>query len=510
MLSLQKGLVGVLLALLGLLGGVLATTQCTKGPCRPGNELCVGPQPQQYVFHLSDLTCAINDPNGPFYDEVHGMYHNFYQDHLAEPQPQMGPGRGPDWGHWVSKDFLHWARLPVAIWNDQWYDAVAIFSGSTTIVNGKPVIIYPGLCDKENCPDGSTYDAAVPADPADPLLTNWTKPSYNPLVNGTGDDPSTAWKTPDGEWRLIGNQGGGSGAPIYGSKDFKSWYKIGFTTLKLGDCPTFFPLPSLTPGSSDNLTAEQLTTLPNWVHKAGSGNDQVQVGTWTEGKPGPEGTGTPGTWVQQGGSIPLDNGKTHASKDFYDPVKKRRIMWVWGTLPNGIQTIPRDMTYDPRTGKINYAPVEEMKELRTKEPLASVPSSKLSPGSPVTLKASVASDIEVVFEKPSSSTNLTLDFAGGSLFLDYTASSETATVGFAAKTDSATEAILAADAAFATTAASKAAVVASTDVLQQISMAATPTANLTTYMPGYDLGGHDMPASSYPAVRTRSFVPISS
>ena len=36
------------------------------------------------------------------------MYHNFYQDPLAEPQPAMGPGRGPDWGHWVSKDFLHW------------------------------------------------------------------------------------------------------------------------------------------------------------------------------------------------------------------------------------------------------------------------------------------------------------------------------------------------------------------------------------------------------------------
>jgi sucrose-6-phosphate hydrolase SacC (GH32 family) len=82
------------------------------------------------------------------------------------------------------QDFLHWARLPVAIWNDQWYDAVAIFSGSTTIVDGKPVIVYPGLCNKTNCPKGSTYDAAVPANPADPLLTNWTKPSYNPLVNG--------------------------------------------------------------------------------------------------------------------------------------------------------------------------------------------------------------------------------------------------------------------------------------------------------------------------------------
>ena len=53
--------------------------------------------------------------------QVHGMYHNFYQDHLAEPQAEMGPGRGPDWGHWISRDFLHWARLPVAIWNDQWY-----------------------------------------------------------------------------------------------------------------------------------------------------------------------------------------------------------------------------------------------------------------------------------------------------------------------------------------------------------------------------------------------------
>ena len=171
-----------LFALLQLGSTACATTVCTKGPCGPGNgawatlscassscpsqpniapvscrhltalcvvgictEKCVGPKPQQYVFHLSDETCAINDPNGPFYDEVnpctdsrasrpsrshapahrsaqvHGMYHNFYQDHLAEPQAEMGPGRGPDWGHWISRDFLHWARLPVAIWNDQWY-----------------------------------------------------------------------------------------------------------------------------------------------------------------------------------------------------------------------------------------------------------------------------------------------------------------------------------------------------------------------------------------------------
>jgi beta-fructofuranosidase len=372
----------VALLLLAIAVGV-GTDVCTKGPCGPGNERCVGHKPQQYVYHLSDETCETNDPNGPFYDEVHGVYHLFYQDHIAQPQPLTGPGHGPDWGHWVSKDFLHWARLPVAIWNDQWYDAVAIYSGSTTIVDGKPVIVYPGLCNRKHCPHGSTYNVAVPADPSDPLYTNWTKPSHNPIVQATGDDPSTAWKTKDGEWRLIGNQGGGAGAPIYGSMDFKSWYKIGFTTLRLGDCPTLFPLPALTPGSAEGLSDAEVAALPSHVHKAGSGKppsdhpydpaDQVQVGTWTDGKPGPAAKGgTPGTWVQKlPGSTPLDAGKTHASKDFYDPITKRRIMWVWGqTKPlgppgsGGFQTIPREVTYDPRTNRINYAPAEEMKQLR--------------------------------------------------------------------------------------------------------------------------------------------------
>ena len=44
-------------------------------------------------------------------------------------------------------------------------------------------------------------------------------------------------------------------------------YKKGCTTLKLGDCPTFFPLPSLTPGSEAGLTDQQRADMPNWVHK---------------------------------------------------------------------------------------------------------------------------------------------------------------------------------------------------------------------------------------------------
>ena len=72
----------------------------------------------------------------------------------------------------------------------------------------------------------------VPENASDPLYTNWVKEGpqmlgvVNPIVNGTGDDPTTAWQTKDKEWRMIGNQKcpSAKGAPIYGSMDFKTWY----------------------------------------------------------------------------------------------------------------------------------------------------------------------------------------------------------------------------------------------------------------------------------------------
>ena len=61
-----------------------------------------------------------------------------------------------------------------------------------------------------------------------PLLTNWTK--LGTIVNNTlagplgvsGSDPSSAWRTPAGEWRLTT-----AGGMITGSMDFVEWYQIG-------------------------------------------------------------------------------------------------------------------------------------------------------------------------------------------------------------------------------------------------------------------------------------------
>ena len=97
--------------------------------CGPGYEHCGPPASGRPVYHLNNgMGCGENDPNGVMYDPRHDMYHVFFQDHLSLPG-----GSGPVWGHWASRDLAHWTPLPVAIWNDQWYDSNAIFSGSATI-----------------------------------------------------------------------------------------------------------------------------------------------------------------------------------------------------------------------------------------------------------------------------------------------------------------------------------------------------------------------------------------
>ena len=356
-------------------------SQCVGGPCGPSHQQC-GPlfeaAPQ---FHVMDKSCGENDPNGPFYDPVHGLYHLFYQDHLA-----IDPGKGPDWGHAVSHDFVHWAHLPVAIWNDKPYDRNAIYTGSATIVDGKPVIVYPGLCfsnEYPNCNTGTLLAVAVPEDPSDPLYTNWTKPGYNPIFNNTQRDPSSAWQTSFKEWRFTTFDG-----LVYGSEDFQTWYKVGLSQFPKGECPSFFPLPkdyrpanTLNSNNNNNLNNNNnnlnnnnnnsnnlnnnLNSRPTHVHKSShGGKDWMQVGTYTEGQPGTVGnwSATPGFSFDQ---VLIDAGNFYASKDFYDPVKDRRINWGWAIVPPAsTQTLPRHITWHPDLKQLMHSPVEEQKQLR--------------------------------------------------------------------------------------------------------------------------------------------------
>jgi hypothetical protein len=47
------------------------------------------------------------------------------------------------WAHDVSKHLIHWLYFEIVLELDQWYDAMGVWSGSSTM--GAPFIIYTGL-----------------------------------------------------------------------------------------------------------------------------------------------------------------------------------------------------------------------------------------------------------------------------------------------------------------------------------------------------------------------------
>jgi len=303
--------------------------------------------------------------------------------------------------------------MPISIWNDRPYDESAIYTGSASVVDGKVIQVYPGLCDTKNddCPGGTNLCIAVPADPSDPLQTNWTKEGWatNPVVANIGRDPSTAWQTPDGEWLLTTFD-----TMVFGSMDFKDWYRIGkHPGFQGGECPSFFELPRDTPGAGAAPGAER----PTHVHKSShGGQDWMNVGTYTPGKPKEVGdfSATPG--VPHSETI-IDADRLYASKDFYDPVKKRRINWGWARVPPAsTQTLPREITWHPELQQLVHSPVEEQTKLR-KGVIGTLKTQELPAGSEVSfgLPSGVGNQSEVMvsFQRPTTTTRLAVSVMSG-------------------------------------------------------------------------------------------------
>jgi sucrose-6-phosphate hydrolase SacC (GH32 family) len=58
--------------------------------------------------------------------------------------PLWGPNMS--WAYAVSKHLNHWLYLEIVLEPNQWYDAMGVWSGSSTIrPDGAPFIIYTGL-----------------------------------------------------------------------------------------------------------------------------------------------------------------------------------------------------------------------------------------------------------------------------------------------------------------------------------------------------------------------------
>ncbi|XP_073135886.1 acid beta-fructofuranosidase-like [Henckelia pumila] len=332
---------------------------------------------QTSAFHFQPKKNWMNDPNGPLLYK--GWYHLFYQ-----YNPYGAVWGNIVWGHAVSRDLIHWRHLPIAMVPDHWYDINGVWTGSATVLkDGQLVMLYTGSTNASV----QVQNLAYPADPLDPLLVDWVKYSGNPvLVPPPGvaakdfRDPTTAWLTPEGMWRIaIGSKVNKTGISLmYDTKDFKT-FKLQDGVLRavsgtgMWECVDFYPVSEIMENGLDtsvngpgvkHVMKTSLDDDRNDYYAIGSYDSDA--GIWTPDDPK----------IDVGIGLRYDYGIFYASKTFYDEAENRRILWGWIKETDSeksdrekgwssLQAIPRTILFDRKTGSnILQWPVKEVERLR--------------------------------------------------------------------------------------------------------------------------------------------------
>ncbi|MNO12503.1 Sucrose-6-phosphate hydrolase [compost metagenome] len=234
-------------------------------------------------YHVSPPAHWMNEPHAPIYFD--GQYHLFYQHNPLGPYFHH-----IHWGHWVSKDLVHWRDLPVALAPEK--DQLApdgIWSGSATYdADGLPVLFFTAGNDSASPNQSVALARSTYSRDKDPDLVQWVK-HPEPLIvqkkgiGAFGDfrDPFV-WKDDDGWYALVGSgiEGGGGAALAFASQDMLNWtYKGPFFEADIQKFPYLGPiweLPVFFPLGSDKQGVSKYLLL---VSPVGKGAD-VEVFYW--------------------------------------------------------------------------------------------------------------------------------------------------------------------------------------------------------------------------------------
>ncbi|BAT96053.1 hypothetical protein VIGAN_08292500 [Vigna angularis var. angularis] len=363
------------------------------------------------AYHFQPRRNWINDPNGPMY--YNGVYHLFYQ-----YNPKGAVWGNIIWGHAVSKDLINWKELEPALYPSNPFDKYGCWSGSATVLPGKgPVILYTGVIDNRSS-EVQLY--AVPENKSDPFLRKWVKPkTFNPIIKAEGAinasafrDPTTAWWSRDGHWRILigGGRKNRGMAFTYRSKDFLKWIRVkhpihSVASTGTWECPDFYPVSLKGKNGLDLSTVGKSVkhVLKNSLDK--TRYEYYTIGTYLRNcdKYIPDNTSEDG-W----GGLRYDYGNFYASKSFFDPSKNRRVLWAWANESDskeddvkkgwaGIQSIPRTVWLDSHGRQLVQWPVEELNSLREKE--VKLSNRKLKKGEYVKVTGITAAqaDVEITF-----------------------------------------------------------------------------------------------------------------
>lgn len=313
----------------------------------------INPDSHRQSFHLDPPSNWMNDPNGLVY--FNEEYHVFFQ---------YGPFSTTEgarhWGHYRSKDLLHWELLPPALAPDETYDKDGCFSGSAVVHNGKLHLLYTGHVDEQRIKEVQCL--AVSNDGI-----YFEKYEHNPVIaapptskfSNDFRDPKV-WKYQDLYYMVIGNTKDGKGqALIYSSKNLIQWNYQGVLAESVGDQGFMWECPDLLTIGDEHVLVLSPEGMENTKHKSIYLTGEMDYNL---------------NKFHQKQVYPLDYGT-----DFYAPqtfVDKtgRTIMYGWmnmweSSMPTsesgyvGSLTVPREITLS-NEGKILQKPVQELKQLR--------------------------------------------------------------------------------------------------------------------------------------------------
>ena len=271
-----------------------------------------------------------------------GWYHLFYQ-----YNPKGAVWGNIVWAHSVSRDLINWIALEPAIYPSIPSDQFGCWSGSATLLpDGTPAITYTGISRSDI--NYQVQNVAFPKNASDPLLREWVKPAeLNPIAVPEGGinatqfrDPTTAWYA-DGHWRMLvgGVRGGARGlAFVYRSRDFRRWRRarkpLHSAATGMWECPDFFPVSGA--GLESGLDTSE--AVAKYVLKSSldlTRYDYYTVGSYDRRRD----RYVPDDPAGDERRRRYDYGNFYASKTFYDPAKRRRILWGWA---NESDSVPDD------------------------------------------------------------------------------------------------------------------------------------------------------------------------
>ncbi|MGP4081331.1 glycoside hydrolase family 32 protein [Pseudalkalibacillus sp. R45] len=322
----------------------------------------VDSDPYRLDYHLMPPVGLMNDPNGLIHWK--GEFHVFFQ------WMPFKTGHGAKfWGHYSSRDLIHWTWQPIALTPSEWYEQNGCYSGSAVNHEGKLNVFYTGNV-KNDKGERETYQCLAVSEDGIHFEKKGVVIHLPEGYSAHFRDPKV-WKHQDKWYMIIGAQTKEQlgCAVLYTSDDLMGWELKGEISSSkehdylgyMWECPDLFHLDDIDVFmfSPQGLGSQGIHY--NNVHQSGYVIGELDYDRAV---------------LHHGPFCELDRGF-----EFYAPQttlddEGRRILIGWMGVPDQDEekqptraykwihnmTIPRELRV--KKGKIRQSPVKELKKMR--------------------------------------------------------------------------------------------------------------------------------------------------